>query len=155
MRQQANNLRAETNLTEQKMDFDFLKTFQVILETIMNSTCSSNYNESCLQTPTEPKIRRVKELFLNNFSRTTEITRINTCNYNENYLQHEKIRSHNLVDKTWPNKQKAYNSIFSDFFLQFHWYWKKRGPATTRTPDLRMQRQLLYLQARGKQPARC
>ena len=101
MRQQANNLRAETNLTEQKMDFDFLKTFQVILETIMNSTCSSNYNESCLQkTPTEPKIRRVKELFLNNFSRTTEITRKNTCNYNENYLQHEKIRSHNLVDKT-------------------------------------------------------
>ena len=83
--------------------------------------------------------KRLYEKIINSFKSPPE-TRMN------NTYSTSKIRCGNLADKT--NKQKL-TINFLGFFSNFLDTEKKTGAFTTRTRDLRVQRQMIDLQAKG------
>ena len=110
--------------------------------------------------PLEPK--KNFSIFFKIFQVPLETRMNSTCNYNGSCLKQKKqwwgkFRCGNIADKTWPNKRKSNHSIFQfsrNFFFNFL-YTEKKNPSRTRTSELRVQRQLLYLRPWGKQPGTC
>ena len=105
------------------------------------------------QTPTEPKKKQFYETFFKGVQVPLEVGMNNICNsfcnYKADCLQHNQSPLGQFSRQNMSEQTKKLQFICSEFFFLIPLILKtKQYPATTRTPNLRVQRQLFHLQAK-------